>query len=425
MSAIAGASLPQETAMTLKREAVLKAVRDIKGHAAWSQGLGVQCMSSALKPECVLVEPTVSECAAQMSSLFKYDDEVIPNPKNTKTSMRLPCAIANWGVCSKGTFGGKCVFGTGNMYNKMQELKITRAKLPIVCTLQIGQARDTLCITDTLGKGTCVFLIYMENVEEQGVVFKVAHRMHRGREVEVPVCSTSQLTISNLLQRASAESGLDPSAFSVMKFVVLPLRGFRGDGNKLTFKEDNMNPIQVVETVVSLNKVVLVSDEKKSAAPFSLHTAFGGSDEIPDPADDDDDDDGKEESVTEKVDAIPSGRRLGLISIDRTTTTTARCWVCLQFPANAEHAKLQKDDIRLWWRNVAGKCENSMRPLCFTSKAFMEIPHPAHWARHIESTVFATTHLLEEGYASDEFRPILREVLEVSYELLPGGCVHG
>ena len=61
MDDVRSAALPAAKVEALKRQVLAATLADIKTHHAWSDGLAVQSMSSALKPEHVLAKRSVSD----------------------------------------------------------------------------------------------------------------------------------------------------------------------------------------------------------------------------------------------------------------------------------------------------------------------------------------------------------------------------
>ena len=121
----------------LKQAAVADVVELIKQHPAWSDGLGIYCMSSAMKDTCVLFDKTNVECEQLVKAHFRYDDIIVKNPTGAMTVPRLPCALATWRLCQKILILEHCKNGTENLYQLMKQRKIGRKDFPMALTIKI------------------------------------------------------------------------------------------------------------------------------------------------------------------------------------------------------------------------------------------------------------------------------------------------
>ena len=208
-AAVAGGS-SHGREMALRREAVASALGAMSSHHAWDNGLGLCSMSSALKPEYVTNDSIVT-CRGFVKATFGYDGTIVENP-NVDTSLRLPCAIRNWGLCSKDSLLKACRLGSENIYKQLQSTGIGRGQLPIIAKLSVLGECVYVVITDTVGKGETVLAAFLDFGDEAWSLQQVAGA--RG-SVE-PRCAFSQQLIQELLGRAAAKSKIDPTKISSM-----------------------------------------------------------------------------------------------------------------------------------------------------------------------------------------------------------------
>ena len=120
----ASSSISSFKSAALKRAAMADAVKLMKEDPAWSEGLGICCISSAMTDAYVLLDKTVAECEQFVNDNFNYDGIIIQNPKGARTVPRSPCALATWGLCVKSLILTHCQIGTWNLYTLMKQHKI-------------------------------------------------------------------------------------------------------------------------------------------------------------------------------------------------------------------------------------------------------------------------------------------------------------
>ena len=146
-----------------------------------------------------------------MKATFGYDGTIVENP-NVDTSLRLPCAIRNWGLCSKDSLLKACRLGSENIYKQLQSTGIGRGQLPIIAKLSVLGECVYVVITDTVGKGETVLAAFLDFGDEAWSLQQVAGA--RG-SVE-PRCAFSQQLIQELLGRAATKNQIDPTKISSM-----------------------------------------------------------------------------------------------------------------------------------------------------------------------------------------------------------------
>ena len=192
-AAVAGGS-SHGREMALRREAVASALGAMSSHHAWDNGLGLCSMSSALKPEYVTNDSIVT-CRGFVKATFGYDGTIVENP-NVDTSLRLPFAIRNWGLCSKDSLLKACRLGSENIYKQLQSTGIGRGQLPIIAKLSVLGECVYVVITDTVGKGETVLAAFLDFGDEAWSLQQVAG----ARGSAEPRCAFSQQQRARLIR---------------------------------------------------------------------------------------------------------------------------------------------------------------------------------------------------------------------------------
>ena len=199
-----GGSSSRGREMSLKREAVASALEAMSSHHAWGNGLGLCSMTSALKQEYV-TNDSIPTCRGFVKDAFGHDGAIVENP-NVDTSLRLPCAIRNWGLCSKDSLLNASTRGTVNIYRQLKRNNIGRDKLPIILKLSVLGECVYVIITDTVGRGETILVACLDFDDQAWSLQQV-----KGARAVEPRCAFSQQLIHELLGRAAAKSKVDPT----------------------------------------------------------------------------------------------------------------------------------------------------------------------------------------------------------------------
>ena len=441
-------------AMSLRREAVASAMEAIASHAAWDNGLGLCSMTSALKPEFVTNDP-IPTCRTLVKDVFGHDGTIVENPK-VDTSPSMPCAIKNWGLCSKDSLLQSCKRGTLNIYRQLKQLKHNsinlRSQFPIFAKLSVLDEVVWVAICDTIGRGETVVVALVnvdsdENVQLQQV--KVANRSE-------PRCAFSQQIIQQLLNRAAAKNKMSsPTSIvemSVSYFVDAKPVDLEGS---LAFRL-----AQETRCKVPLNSVVPVTAGAESSGGSTIRKTFfglsdiafgsqsnqkmmqkqseeeqlggagGGADKDQDKLDKvkvvkekkmdaggdaaEDTDAGEDLAIPDPSDAwdgMPSGSKLGVMGIDKAPGHAAKCWVCV---AKGETDKkintVKKNEIRMWYRLKPGQAEKSMHVRCLADACNHKCCKDSASSVQIQHSIF----FLKKHKDNTSFGDDLREVMETA-----------
>ena len=210
-AAAAAGGLSDGRKMAMRREAVASALEAMSSHSAWDSGLGLHSMSSALKPEYV-TNDSIATCRTFMKDHFAHDVTIVENPKGSKTSLSMPCAIKNRALCSKDLLLKACTLGSENIYKQLKSDGVGRGQFPIIAKLSVLPESVYVLITDTVGKGETVLTAILDYVDEVWSLKQVAGA---NGSIE-PQCAFSQQIIHELLGRAAAKNNADPTAYSSM-----------------------------------------------------------------------------------------------------------------------------------------------------------------------------------------------------------------
>jgi hypothetical protein len=260
--------------MALRRETVLGALKAIDSHKAWSNGLGLCSASSALKSE-YITDDTAPACRAFVKTAFGYDESVVMNPK-CSMKPQLPCALRNWGLCSKDVLRSAAATGTANLYRLMQQNDLCRGKFPIIAKLKLMDVCSQVAITDTIGKGETILLVHL-NFDSilNAWMLELAAPGPGGKQQ--PHCAFSQQAIRQLLQDAAVKHKVNASSFSSfdVEFFSNPVP-VSCDGTLALRKSPDQEAIShTVPLNVMLAKAKLSKEEAEAGAsgprlPFGL-----------------------------------------------------------------------------------------------------------------------------------------------------------
>ena len=214
--------------MSLRREATGSALEAMHAHPAWGNGLGLGSMAAALKPELV-TKDSIKTSRALVKDAFGHDGAVIPNPA-VNTTPRLPCAIQNWGLCSKDPLLKASKQSTLNIYRLLKKNNISRDKFPIFAKLSVAGGIVHVAIADTVGNGETVIVALADFDENESVWSLQQQDSGAG-----PRCAFSQQVIHQLLHKAAAMTKTSPTKYVSMDISFVDPVPFSDDG-KLAFR---------------------------------------------------------------------------------------------------------------------------------------------------------------------------------------------
>ena len=383
-------------------------------------------VGTALASKCVDTIATDRACREFAQDVFKYDDRIIANPgPEVCTAPRRPCALLNWGLCSKDSATTPCSDAAYNLYARLQGFRLSRKCFPLVACFKSAASEMFVVVTDTIGKGETVLLCELE--APVATVCRLAHMFVSGKRR--PIACTAQMCFSKMLGKLKATSlgdvdftglafqgrifnhkpvdvenevGFQLQIPSVADFT-MPFVGRLKMGKhavkeiepaKLPMGLKHFSPsVAAGAAGKKCNNSDLVGEPDESAQS-SHHSADKAAAGMEGDCDADSDPDSEihdpEGAGDENPDEVPSGMRLGIVGFDVTPTNAAKCWCC--------KAPLGKGNLRLWWRAKAKMLEKSMHVKCAEDMSFSAADvTPAHIRMSIQ---FLTASIVSEETAA-------------------------